>query len=143
MTIAPLTDAERVRFIACARSMVGWRFRHRGRSVRGVDCIGLVVLALSCVGRYVDDRDDYGRNPANDGLREALEAHFGPPVADMRAGDVALFEWGKDEPNHVGVLFDHPNGGLAIVHALAQAKRLIEHGLDDKSEARIAAVFRP
>jgi cell wall-associated NlpC family hydrolase len=144
--ITPLTLAERGRFIASARNMVGTPFGHRGRSARKVDCVGLVALALASVGRYVADRRSYGRNPENDGLREVCEAHFGPPVADMRAGDVALFAWDAGcnrTPNHVGILFDHPNGGLAVVHALKQNERVIEHGLDDATRALIVAVYRP
>ena len=145
--VTPLTDAERVGFIASARNLVGVPFRHRGRSRRGIDCVGEVALALSAVGRTAEDRRSYGRNPANDGLREVCEAHFGAPVRDMQAGDVPLFAWWDDtrnrDPNHVGILFDHPNGGLALVHALAQNKRVIAHRLDDFALARIVAVYRP
>jgi cell wall-associated NlpC family hydrolase len=146
--IAPLTHDERMRFIAAARGLVGTPFRHRGRSLRGIDCVGLVALALHAVEREVTDRRSYGRNPANDGLREVCEAHFGPPITDApQAGDVPLFAWWDDvrnrTPNHVGILFDHPNGGLAVVHALAQNKRVIEHGLDDDARKRIVAVYRP
>ena len=136
-----LTEQERALFIAQARSMVGRRFGHRQRGER-VDCIGLVVLALRAVGWHAHDRDDYGRNPVRDGLREACVDHFGQPVRDMRAGDVALFAWGNPQPNHVGILFDHPAGGLAVVHALAQRRRVIEHRLDEATAGRIIEVFR-
>lgn len=146
-SVQKLTLAERERFIASARSRVGTPFRHIGRSTRGVDCVGLVVLALAEVGREVADRRFYGRNPEKDGLREACVAHFGPPVRDMQAGDVALLAWvdaiHNARVNHVAVLFDHPNGGLAMVHALAQAKRVIEHRVDDVWRGRIVEVFRP
>ena len=141
--VEPLTDAERAGFIAAARDLVGVPFRHRGRSLRGVDCVGAVALALASVGRSVQDRPHYGRNPANDGLREVCRAHFGDPVAELRAGDVALMAWGNREPNHVGVLFDHPNGGLAMVHALAQNQRVIAHRLEAVHFARILEGYRP
>ena len=147
--IPPLTDAERAGFIAAARDLVGVPFRHRGRSLRGVDCVGAVALALASVGRSVQDRPHYGRNPVNDGLREVCRAHFGDPipVADMRAGDIPLMAWHADvrnrEPNHVGILFDHPNGGLAMVHALAQNQRVIAHRLEAVHFARILEAYRP
>lgn len=139
-------DEQRCRFIAAARALVGRPFRHRGRfeNGRGGDCIGVVVVAERAIGHAVEDRTNYGKNPVNDGLREALTAHFGPAITgEPQAGDVVLFAWGNDAPNHVGILFDHPNGGLAVVHALAQHKRVIEHRLDAATRARIVAVFRP
>jgi cell wall-associated NlpC family hydrolase len=144
--IPRLTDAERAGFIAAARDLVGVPFRHRGRSLRGVDCVGAVALALASQGRVVQDRAHYGRNPANDGLREVCRAHFGKPIKTLRAGDVALMAWHDDtrnrEPNHVGVLFDHPNGGLAMVHALSQNKRVIAHRLGAVHFARILEGYR-
>lgn len=147
MRIIPrLTAAKRVGFIAAARDLVGVPFRHRGRSLRGVDCVGVVALALATQGRTVQDRAHYGRNPANDGLREVCQAHFGNPVAELQAGDVALMAWHDDErnrePNHVGVLFDHPNGGLAMVHALSQNQRVIAHRLEAVHYARILEGYR-
>jgi cell wall-associated NlpC family hydrolase len=145
--IAPLTDAERAGMIAAARALVGVPFRHRGRSLRGVDCVGVVAMALATQGRGVEARAHYGRNPANDGLREVCQAHFGDPVAELQAGDVALLAWHDDErnrePNHVGVLFDHPNGGLAMVHALKQNNRVIAHRLEAQHFARIVEGYRP
>lgn len=145
--VAPLTDAERAGFIAAARDLVGVPFRHRGRSLRGVDCVGVVALALASQGRVVADRAHYGRNPVSDGLREVCREHFGEPVAELRAGDVALMAQHDDvrnrEPNHVGVLFDHPNGGLAMVHALKQNQRVIAHILEAQHFARIVEGYRP
>jgi cell wall-associated NlpC family hydrolase len=138
---APVSDAER--FVSACRACVGVRFRHTGRSERGMDCLGLVATGLRAIGRDVDDRTDYSRTPQGNALRRALEAHFGPPVTDPRAGDIALFRWGGSEENHVGVLFDHPQGGLAVVHALMQSRRVIEHRLEPHHLAMIAGVFRP
>lgn len=142
-----LTDAERVRFIAAARKMVGTKFRHRGRTERGLDCVGLIGLSLDAVGRRFVDRPHYGRNPENDGLMDVCREHFGEPVEDMRSGDVVLFAWWDQitnrTPNHVGIIFDYPTGGPAMVHALKQNERVIDHRMDDFSLQRVVAVFRP
>lgn len=57
----PFTDAERNAFIAAARSMLGVRWRHQGRTVRGVDCGGLVAYAMKATGRPIADTPIYGR----------------------------------------------------------------------------------
>jgi cell wall-associated NlpC family hydrolase len=145
--VKPLTDAERVRFIAAARHMVGTKFGHRGRSVRKVDCIGLVAMALSMVGRAINDRNHYGRNPVRDGLLDVCREHFGDPVPDMNAGDVVAMSWreeaGKPLVNHVGIIFDYPLGDFAMVHAFKEKESVIAHRIDETWAARIDAVFRP
>lgn len=147
--VEPLNDAEREAFIAAALSLQGVRFRHTGRTLRGVDCVGLVKFALEATGRKVADRTDYGRNPVRDGLRDVLVAHFGDPVPrdSMQPGDVPLMRWHRngtvDLFNHVGVLTAYPYGGLAIVHAVAESGRVVWHRLSDPWPRRIVEVYRP
>lgn len=144
--VAPLTDAERVRFIACARSMVGTPFKHRGRTANGLDCVGLVAYALADVGRAVADRKGYGRDPVKDGLRDVLIAHFGEPAEGMQAGDVVLMRWhregGTDLFNHVGIVGDYPHGGFSLIHALRQNDHVVEHRIDDRWQRRIVEAYR-
>jgi cell wall-associated NlpC family hydrolase len=147
--IAPLTAGEVPVVIAAARSLLtahdGKRvpFRHRGRSVRGIDCIGLVAYAFAAAGREIRDRKDYGRDPVRDGLRGELVAHLGDPIpkAEMRPGDVLLMRWHQDG-NHVALVTDYPLGGLAIIHALAQAGTVVEHRYAEPWVRRTAEVFR-
>lgn len=146
--VAPLDDAERAAFIAEARTYLRVPFRHTGRSRRGVDCVGLVAVALAAVGREVDDRRDYGRDPVRDGLRDVLVAHFGDPIADEpQPGDVALMRWheasGVPLFNHVGILTDYPLGGLALLHALHSNREVVEHRLAGPWPRRVVEVYRP
>ncbi len=152
--VLPLEDHERAAFIAEARSYIRTPFRHTGRSRRGVDCVGLVAVALAAVGRHVADRRDYGRDPVRDGLRDVLVAHFGEPVwrkgeavDTTQPGDIALMRW--HEPNgvrlfcHVGILTSYPLGGHALLHALHANQRVVEHRLADPWPRRIVEVYRP
>lgn len=144
--IEPLTDAERVQFVAAARSMVGKPFKHQGRALHGVDCVGLVSYALAAVGRTVEDRRDYGRNPIRDGLRGVLMAHYGAPADGMQVGDVALMRWltnnGVDLFNHVAIIGDYYLGGFSLIHALAINGAVVEHRLAEHWPQRIVEVYR-
>lgn len=146
--IKRLTASERSAFIAAARSFTGTPFRHRGRSERGVDCLGVVVLSMRAVGREMADKDSYGRDPVADGIRDAAVAHFGEPVwrkGDpldvLQPGDVVLMQW-HQQPNHVAIVSDYPTGGLALIHSLAQEGRVVEHRLSDPWPRRITEGFR-
>ena len=74
--------------IAAARACIGTPFHHQGRTQGiGLDCIGLVIIALRARNIAVNDRTDYGRRPDGKSLVEALSAHGAKIVPDIQAGD--------------------------------------------------------
>lgn len=132
--------------LSAARSYVGARWRHRGRSRYGVDCIGLVVLSLAAAGVQMRDRLDYGREPWRDGLDRELREHFGAPVVGMQPGDVVSLRGpGQPEPGHVGVIASAPAGYLTLIHSYNADSntRVVEHRLDREWLGRIHRVYRP
>lgn len=140
----PLTAEESAAFIAAARTYMGVRFRHQGRSRRGLDCIGLAVAALHDIDRTVWDSPAYGREPATQGLRDALVRNLGEPIPkdQMRAGDIALMRF-VGEPSHVGIVTNYPLGGFALLHTFAQMKKVVEHRMDAEWLGNITEVWRP
>ena len=86
--------------VDCARSWIGTRFRHQGRSRSGVDCLGLLVMVakeceLEYGGQFLSDYDesDYGIFPDIEKLQAKLAQYLMPlPLANMRMGDVAFFQ---------------------------------------------------
>jgi len=132
--------------IATARYLVGTKWRHLGRSVKGVDCLGLVILSLTAGGFEQKYDRKYGREPWKDGLRQALKDHFGEPITnpeEFQPGDIALLKWGReDQPSHVGILADYMYGGLSIIHAHSTIA-VTEHRLDEKWRDLIIEVYRP
>lgn len=141
--IAPLSAGERTGFITAARAFLDTPFRHRGRSLRGIDCLGLVACSLQAVGVTPQDERLYGREPEPDGekLRAALMAHFGEPVSKLTPGCVVLMQWHK-RPNHVAIVGDYP-GGLSLIHALAEQQRVVEHRLAAPWDRRIVQGWQP
>jgi cell wall-associated NlpC family hydrolase len=141
--VTPLSDTERAEFIARCRELLGVRFRHQGRTERGLDCAGLPALAFARIGRAIADLPAYGRDPFRDGLQQAIEANLGAPVDDEpRPGDVLLIHWGDGPPRHIAVCVDHPHG-LGIIHTCSSFRRVIEHALDATWRSRICGVYRP
>ena len=141
-----LSAAETAAFIAEARTYLDppVRFRHQGRSHRGVDCAGLLLASMASVGRPIADLPAYGREPLGDGLRSMLIANLGEPVPkdEMRPGDVVLMRF-RGEPSHVGLIGDYVYGGCSLVHAYAMARKVVEHRLDEEWAGYITEVYRP
>lgn len=140
----PLTAEESAALIAACRSQMGKPFGHMKRGPRQFDCAGLLLWAMASIGRPVNDIAVYGREPHKDGLRENMIFNLGPPVPkeSMRAGDMVLMRF-DGEPRHVGLLTDHPAGGLALIHTHAHIKRVSEHRLDAYWAGCITEVWRP
>jgi cell wall-associated NlpC family hydrolase len=139
-----LTDDERDAFIAAARTYLGVRFKHQGRSRNGVDCVGLCVLAMQAIGRTCFDAKIYSRHAQKQGLRAALVRNLGEPVPkdQMRDGDIALMAFAS-EPSHVGIVTNYSLGGFALLHTFAQMKKVVEHRMDEQWMGYISEVFRP
>lgn len=122
-----------------AREYIGVPWKHQGRSRLGIDCIGLVVVCARSCGLAVRDRTDYGRDP--DGtILVALAAHL-VPSDGMSAGDVALLEYARGIPRHVGIIGEQPEG-LSLIHADSRAGKVVEHLIDARWRRRIVGVWR-
>lgn len=128
--------------VAMARSFVGCKWRHRGRTRFGIDCVGLVAAAVEAGGIPFEDRQDYGREPFEYGLERALTERFGEPVKDRKAGDVVMMRWeSRPEAGHVGIL-DEREGQLWLIHSHSMSS-VIAHRIDEHWENLILEVFRP
>jgi cell wall-associated NlpC family hydrolase len=130
-------------FVAAARKLRGTPWRHRGRKSWAMDCVGLIVVAAREAGLQVTDEKLYGREPWEAQLQAGLRARFGTPIdTDWRAGDVSVIRWAKGEPSHVGILADHPLGGLSLIHA-HNLHGVIEHAVDERLRCCVVEVYRP
>lgn len=124
--------------VNAARACIGTPFYHQGRVAGiGLDCIGLVIQAVKQIGIEVEDQQDYGREPEGEKLHAALTAHGFEPVDDMAAGDVLLFRF-NGEPQHVGLAVSEHS----MVHAYAPIGRVVETGLGETWQRRMAGIYR-
>jgi NlpC/P60 family putative phage cell wall peptidase len=147
----------RAEIITEARSWLGTPFHHQGRVKKaGCDCIGMVLGALHNAGaqsRMLDeagqpipftefDRTDYSIDPNSDRLKHTLDEHLIEiPLEELLAGDVLLFKV-IHLPQHVGIVGDHPSGGLSLIHAYSPAGKVVEEVLAKGWLSRVVAAYR-
>lgn len=115
----PTTDE----FIAAARSRLGLRWLHQGRSPQGVDCVGLVVVSLADIGIVVPDVLGYRRSPHAIQFLGHIREHS-EFAATPEPGTVGIFRDGT-QPCHVGI-FATMRDQLSLIHAYAPAGKVIE-----------------
>jgi cell wall-associated NlpC family hydrolase len=78
-------------FLAAARGYLDVPWVHQGRTERGMDCVGLIVLAARAAGLDVPLTADYGRMQDFMQARRYLE-DFCDRVGSPEIGDIVLFK---------------------------------------------------
>jgi NlpC/P60 family putative phage cell wall peptidase len=134
--------------VAEARDWLGTRWLHQA-SVKGVgtDCIGLVggvglrLRVPEALTWAADQRcRGYGRAPDPKVLLTACDAYLDPiPVDAVALGDILVMRFEKD-PQHFAIV--SRLDPLYIIHAHAQARKVVEHRVDDTWRARIVRAYR-
>lgn len=103
-----------------AKALVGVPWLHRGRSLQGLDCAGVVYLVGTLLGLLPQEFEHLPRYPVDvdsDILFKALVTLLkrNPHAQRPLPGDVLLFRTGK-HPGHCGILVEGTSG-LSVVHA--------------------------
>lgn len=115
-----------MQLVDAARTYLGTRWKHMGRSRLGIDCVGLVILAARDLGYDMPDVDEYTRHPHGyDVVRECEARLQRASLVDVRENFVLLFRE-KIYPTHTGIVGRNRHGQLTIVHARASMKRVLE-----------------
>lgn len=117
-------------------------FRHLGRSMEGVDCIGLIVCSLKDVGIEVVDNTTYRRIPNPKLLLDTVNLNNVVKIEnikEIKVGDILLMKFDK-EPQHFSVVVSlNPT---YIIHCYYQVKKVVEHRLDSTWINRIVSIYR-
>lgn len=101
---------------AAAVAAVGTRFRLHGRGLDGLDCVGLVALALRAGGYAGEVPTGYSLRSGDPGVLDRVLVR----VAEAEPGDVLLMAAGPGQI-HLGI---RTAGGF--VHADAGLRRVVE-----------------
>jgi cell wall-associated NlpC family hydrolase len=127
--------------VAAARSMLGVRWRHLGRSRDGIDCIGLVLHAAREAGIDLPDPAPYERQPQGTRLTDAA-LHHAMRVARPEPGDVLVFRMGL-YGGHLGIAAVHPSWRVpSCIHAYAPHKQVVEQPIDGELRAAMIGAYR-
>ena len=118
---------DRERIVETARKYIGTPFKHMGRDIKGIDCVGLLIciakdLGLSSVTSPMAVR--YPKRPGRNFLPLLKDYMDSIPIENSQGGDVAVISW-VSYPCHCGIL---TNEGT-IIHAHAQHDAVIEEEL--------------
>lgn len=140
----------RARIVACARSFLGMRFVHQGRTEQGVDCLGLLLAVAQQMGILFEglhplamDVPTYSLRPDVQLLRQKLDYFLVPiPIPEADAGDVVLLTI-QGMPQHLAILSDYPESGLlGMIHSYASARKVVEHRYDEEWQRATEAAYR-
>lgn len=122
--------------IAEARSWKGTPFLHQGRSARGVDCVGLVIVTLQKLGCLSQqfESPEYGRVPKPGELRRKIEGYCKSLAAPVPGAMVGFRFIGNE--THVGIYT-----GENIIHAYQKRRQVIEHSFRGKWLERVTGCW--
>ena len=136
-----MTGADVVRV---ARSLLGVRYTHQGRSRAGLDCIGLPVLVRAELGLpALDAAPGYAKTSAAFEMLDFCRAHMVEvsPV-EIQPGDILVQIDGIGR--HMAIVCDYPLSpeSLGIIHAWRPNRRVTECRLDDGFMRLVRGCFR-
>jgi NlpC/P60 family putative phage cell wall peptidase len=128
-----------------AQTWLGTRWQHQAW-IKGVgtDCIGLVAgvaleLGLPEAIAWAADptQHSYGRDPQPAALLTNVVRFLDPiSLGTERPGDILLLRFSR-EPQHFAIL----SAPDRIVHAYAQARKVVENRLDEAWRSRIVGAY--
>lgn len=136
---APLTGADVVRV---ARSFVGVRYVHQGRSRDGVDCIGLPRCVRDELGLpLLDAEPGYTRTSHSSEMLDFCRRNLlAINLANAAPGDLLVQVNGR--LRHMAIVGNYPGGGLSLIHAFLPNRKVIECRIGDDFMQLVRGCFR-
>ena len=119
----------RASLFAEALKWEGVRWVHLGRTYKGIDCVGLILL----VGRDLDimhyDPGPYPKRPDGSFLIHFQTCLIEKPVSNIEIGDVVTFN-DQGHPCHCGIIGEKW-GEPSVVHAHIRRRSVIHERLTE------------
>lgn len=110
------------------RRYLGKPWRHRGRSITGVDCIGLVCVVGDSFGIEYEDIEGYSRNPDGRFVDHVMKfMDYREPQVVAPGCAVVLRD--QHQPCHIGIITEK-YGALYLLHASIAKRAVVEEEWD-------------
>lgn len=117
-----------------ARELVGIRFQHQGRTRHGMDCVGVIADVCDNLRIPYSDPRNYGRcNNGTTLVRYVLESFI---ACEEFEADICLLKR-RNKAEHIAIWL-----GQSIVHAHAQAGKVVEQPVDHEIRPLIHSFWR-
>lgn len=114
-------------FVEAARGFLGVPWVHQGRTERGMDCVGLVVLAMRRCGVNAPLDATYGRMQDYLQARRYLD-QFCVRVGQATVGDIILFK--TKSTLHMAIVSQIDNDKPSrVIQALGYGSKVVDTGL--------------
>mgnify|MGYP000308850099 CR=1 FL=1 len=128
--------------VATARSYLGTRWLHQGRTREGIDCIGLVIEVAKHVKGWTYDITDYARQATDETMLNLCHHHLeAKGLHEVQPGDVLIMAF--DHQRHAAIVGDYPAPHeVSIIHAYATSRAVVEQRLDTMWSNRVIGCFR-
>ncbi len=126
-----LSNEQKLHVVERARDYIGAPWAHLGRTIRGIDCIGLIFCVANDLGFVPDSADllNYDRMPEGHKLLMEI-GKWGRRInpKDAVPGDVLITRENMNLPNHCGFLAGDKNEPT-IIHAYVRKGEVLESPL--------------
>jgi len=117
--------------VSYARSWIGTRWTHQGRTSAGIDCVGLLYKTAKHFDLPGEDISGYRREPGAHFVRHIKK--FSLPTNNPIHGSIGIFN-DTIMPCHTGIFAVDSEGRVTVIHAEAYPKRRVhEQDYDESS----------
>lgn len=131
---------KRIEIVEAARSYLGVRWVHEGRSRAGMDCIGLVCRVGTDLGVEYEDMKGYDRVPNGQVFVNHVKKYLTPNRSGLiLPGSVGLIRQSR-YPCHAGI-FSEKDGETYFIHAFLPRHKVVEERFIQAPDFGLVAVL--
>ena len=113
------------------RTWLGTKWVHQGRTERGIDCAGLLMVTIWNFDLDGEDLPGYRRDPGRQFLQQIRTYTDRRRPMKPIHGAIGIFN-DTVMPCHTGVFaVDSKTGRVTVIHSDANHRRCVEEGFDD------------